>query len=128
MGNIDRRIMTQPEKVEYILDKGCEFLGLTRADLEPGGIGARSNKWSRKRLLIPVLFDQTILTITDVARTLGYYDTRAISNAHAIIQRDLSDEFYGSQKIKQVYKELLTYLKLNDYENEETDKRKEAVA
>ena len=29
----NKRVMTQPQKVEYILNKGCEFLGLTRDDI-----------------------------------------------------------------------------------------------
>lgn len=124
----NKRVMTQPQKVEYILNKGCEFLGLTRDDIIEGGVGYKSAKWQKKRYLIPVLQDYTILTPTEIGRALGYCDVASLAKAREVIVRDISGELYGSKKIKLVYDELLTYLNLNNHENQETNQRKETVA
>lgn len=121
MDDVDNKVMTQPQKVEYILNKGCEFLGLTREELTDGGRGFRAPKWSKKRYFIPILTNYTILTPTEIGEVLGYYDVAALRSARERINTDLSEEFYGSEKIKLVYKELLTYLKLNNHENKETN-------
>lgn len=129
MVNADnKRVMTQPQKVEYILNKGCEFLGLAKDDLISGAIGRRSDRWQLKRLLIPVLSEHTLLTPTGMAEVLGYGDVTSIIKARDIIMRDISGELYGSKKIKLVYGELLTYLNLNNHENQEANQRKETVA
>lgn len=121
MDDVDNKIMTQPEKVEYILNKGCEFLGLTREDVLEGGVGYKSAKWQKKRYLIPVLSDYTILTPTEISQILGYCDVASLLKAKEVITKDISGELYGSKKIKLVYDELLTYLKLNNHENKETN-------
>ena len=129
MVNADnKRVMTQPQKVEYILEKGCEFLGLTRADFISGTIGRKSDVWQKKRLLIPILNDNTLLTPTKIADVLGYRDVTAVIKARDLIMRDISGELYGSKKIKLVYDELLTYLNLNNHENQEANQREETVA
>lgn len=129
MVNADnKRVMTQTEKVEYILDRGCEFLGLTRSDLLEGGIKGRDLKWKRKRYLIPILTDYTILSPKEVAGILGYTQPTTCLIARETIKREISGELYGSKKIKLVYDELLTYLNLNNHENQETNQRKETVA
>jgi len=112
MEDVNGKIMTQPEKVEHILKGGCEFLGIPSSALVRGEIGTRSGLWKKKRYLIPVLYDYTVLSYTEMVDLLGYNDLPALRRGYDAIKNELSNEFYGSEKTRTIYNELLNYLKL----------------
>jgi len=103
--------MTQPEKVEYILSRGCEYLGITREELSTKD--ARKSKiWYKKRFLIPILYENTSLSTKEVAKLVGLQNHSTILYHIKMMKEEASGELYGSKKIKQVYDELLIYLNL----------------
>ena len=106
--------MTQPEKIDYIINKGCEYFGLTPDDLLRK-TGTRSNVHRMKRYIALIILDHTETTMAGVATTLGFWNKDSVSSAIKKIRDELSDEFYGMNKTKIVYNELLKYL---DYEKE----------
>ena len=103
--------MTQPEKIQYILKGGCDFFGMTMDDLQKK-TGSRSKIWDKKRFLIPVLNDNTVCNINDIANLLGYKSHASVLYHKNTINEELSGEIYGSEKTKKVYNEFLQYLKL----------------
>ena len=105
------KIMTQAEKTQLILNKGCEYLGITRDQLLEG-LGSKSKIWDKKRFLIPILYDYTICNYSDIAFYLGYKTHSNVIYHLNLIKDELSVDVYGSEKTKQVYKELLSYLNL----------------
>jgi len=107
------KILTQPEKIEYILSKGCEYFGIQRADLsKPNQPGSHSTIWEKKKMLIPVLYQNTISNYKDIARCLGYRTTANVTHHSNTLKDELSNETYGSDKTKLIYKELLAYINL----------------
>lgn len=112
MDNADgKRVMTQPEKVEYIISRGCEFLGITRDDFSTKDT-RKSKLWYKKRFLIPILYENTSLTIREVANLIGLKNHTTILYHIKVMKEEASGELYGSKKTKQVYDELLSYLNL----------------
>jgi chromosomal replication initiation ATPase DnaA len=112
MDNVDgKRVMTQPEKVELILSRGCEYLGITREELSTKD--ARKSKiWYKKRFLIPILYENTSLTLKEVAELVGLQNHATILYHIRVMKEESSGELFGSKKTKQVYDELLSYLNL----------------
>jgi hypothetical protein len=122
MEDDDNKIMTQPEKIEYILGGACDYFGINRSDLwEENGHSRRNELWGKKRYIIPLLLDYTNTSIRETGRLLGYKGGyRAIKYHYDTMKEELSGELYGSQKTKMIYTELLSYLKLNSYETTKT--------
>jgi len=107
----NRKVMTQPEKVEYIIDSSCTFFGIMRSELT-ANVGSRSKIWFKKRFIGAVLDDYTACTQAEIAKLLGYKERSNVSTHLRNIKEELSTELYGSEKIKRVYNELLSYLNL----------------
>jgi hypothetical protein len=103
--------MTQPELIEYLISRGCEYLGIKLPT--PKGIGAASPDWRRKRYLIVLLSDYTILSQQEIASLLGYKQHGTVSFHYKNMKDELSDNTYSSKKSKLIYNNLLNYLKLN---------------
>lgn len=103
--------MTQPEKLEHILNGASAYFGIPREDWTKKS-GSRSNTWRKKRYLIPLLYDYTDSTWFDIMRLLGYNQHGTIKFHYDNLKEEISGEFYSSPKTKMVYKELLEYLKL----------------
>ena len=108
--------MTQPELIEYIINKGCEYLGIKLPT--PKGIGAPKPDWRRKRFLIVLLTDYTILSQQEIASLLGYKQHGTVSFHYKNMKDELSDTTYGRKKAKLVYDNLLNYLKLQNNESD----------
>lgn len=103
--------MTQPEKIEHIINKGCEFFGLTREELLEKNLGTRGNIHRMKRYICFVILNEMEVTMDEVAHVHGLYNNKdCVSSSMKKMKEELSDEFYGSDKTKRVYKELLTHL------------------
>ena len=112
MADVDnRKVMTQPERVEYIIDKGCEYFGLSR-DALLNACGTRNNKHRIKRYIALAIYTKTETPMEIIGLMLGFARTEGVSNALKKIKEELSDEFYGENRTKEVYKELLSYLNL----------------
>jgi chromosomal replication initiation ATPase DnaA len=111
MEDVDGKIMTQPEKIEYIIKGSCEFFGIARNKFRCL-TSSRSPIWHKKRHIIGVLHDYTAMSLREIAENLGYKEHTSILYHYKCLKRELSNEFYGYDKTKLVHKELLTYLKL----------------
>ena len=106
-----RKIMTQPEKVEHILNGCCDYFGLKREDLQAEN-GSRSHIWNKKRYILSILMDKTALSINEIKSLLGYKQYGTVVFHYNNIKDGLSEESYGNDKTKMIYNELLTFLKL----------------
>jgi chromosomal replication initiation ATPase DnaA len=111
--------MTQPELIDHIITNGSKYLGIGEIETMEG-VHYRTKQWERKRYLISVLCDHTIMTFKEIAEKLGYKQHSVVIYHYKNMKDDLSGEVYGSNKTKQIYNELLTYLKLQD--NDKTTK------
>ena len=112
MADVDNiKVMTQPEKIEYIINRGCEYFGLKR-DFLTESPGTRNNIHRIKRYIALAIVNETETTMQDIALLLGFYDKNGVSISLKKINEELSDEFYGINKTKVVYNELLSYLNL----------------
>jgi hypothetical protein len=60
------------------------------------------------------------MTFKEIAEKLCYKQHSVVIYHYKNMKDDLSGEVYGSNKTKQIYNELLTYLKLQD--NDKTTK------
>jgi chromosomal replication initiation ATPase DnaA len=121
-----KEIMTQPEKVEYILNRGCAYLGLDKDKLDYRG-GNKSKDWHKKRFLIVLLLDNTNSSLREVAAYVGYKSHQNIMYHYKNMKQELSSELYGSDKIKSIYNELLSYLNLTNYGNYEGTQTEKTV-
>ena len=103
--------MTQPEKIEHILNGGCEYFGFKRDDLikehDKG-----DKVWRPKTYLVIFLHKFTILNNTEISKLLGYKHGTAVSYHLKRMKEELSEDMYGCAKTKMIYNELLKYLKL----------------
>ena len=105
-------MMTQVEKIEYILSSSCTYFGLDR---EVIGNPKRSDKSTRStysKFVIKALKDNTTLPTLGIAKILGYKTHGNVLHHYNEMTDELSDELYGSEKIKRLYKEYLNYLNL----------------
>jgi len=111
MEDANGKIMTQPEKIEYILSKCCEYFGISRDKLDEPHYSS-SKLAEKKRLIIGVLKDNTILSYREIMALTGYKTHANVLYHYKLLQNELSDDAYGYDKTKRIYKELLNYLKL----------------
>ena len=123
MVDADNKIMTQPELVSHILKNGAEFLGIDLS-LKKEKAYTRSPQWERKRFLIVILKDYTILNDHEIARALNYKQHGTVIYHYRNTKEELSEEIYGQQKTRTIYNQLINYLKLESYENKECNKNK----
>lgn len=112
---MENTILTQPQKVEYILTKGCEYFGLDKSLLKKK-FSRGEGRWAMKRYLIPVLYGHTISSEEDIANLLGYKNKSNVAYHIKKMKEELSDETYGSDKTKAIYKEFLAYLNMKEDE------------
>ena len=103
--------MTQPEKIEHILNGGCEYLGVKRELLEEK-TGSRSKIWHKKAFLVMLLNEYTILSVDEIANHLGYKTHANVLYNIRKMKDELSEDVYGSKKTKMIYYELLKHLEL----------------
>jgi len=103
--------MTQPEKVNYIISKGCDYFGVKESVLV-GSMGTKSNLHRKKRYIALILYDEVEITLQEISERLGNFDKTSLSASIRRLREELSGEFYGSEKTKKIYNELLFYLNL----------------
>jgi hypothetical protein len=106
--------MTQPEKIEYILQKSCEYFGVSREifmDKSEGKTG-RTGGWVSKRYIIYAFNKYTICNSTQIAKLLGFRQPGNVIFHLKNIKEELSKSLYGFEKTKMVMKEYLEYLNL----------------
>lgn len=112
MGNdVSERVMTQPEKIDYILSSSAKYFGVKKEDF-----GAKCRKgdrlWGKKKYVALVLDDKTILSREEMAKLLGFTNGNNVSYWLKTTREELSDKFYKNDKAKMFYNELLSYLNL----------------
>jgi len=116
MANVDDKIMTNPEKVDYILDGICTYFGVEKKAMCNKNY-SRSHIFDKKRYAMVILYDYTACSFGDIKRLLGYHAATVILYHYKNLKQELSGELYGSEKVKRTYNDLLTYLKLKDNES-----------
>jgi len=107
----DREVMTHSERVDYIINKGCEYFGMEKSELI-SACGTRNNKHRVKRYIALALYTKTETTMGTIGFMLGFGSNLGVSGALKKIKEELSDDFYGENRTKEVYNELLSYLNL----------------
>ena len=112
MADVDnRKVMTQPEKIDYILTKSADYFGVDKK-----AFGLRCTKgdrlWGKKKYVALVLDDKTILSREEMAKLLGFPNGNNVSYWLKTTREELSDKFFGNDKSKMFYNELLNYLNL----------------
>ena len=103
------RIMTHKEKMEYIINGSLEYLGLSKDYIT---VSRRiSKRYSmNKRYIVPILYDYTRASMYEVAEALGYQRHSNALYHYSVLKNELSDDVYGYNKTKMIYRELLEYL------------------
>lgn len=104
-------MMTQKYKIDYIINASCDYFGLAR-DVMINKTGTKDNIHRLKRYIALVLTEETEATQSDIAILLGFYSGTNTTKSIKKIREELSDEFFGVNKTKKVYNDLLTYLNL----------------
>lgn len=109
------KILTQPEKIEYILSRGCEYFGINRKDLNKKIVGnnGKSSLNRARKLFFPILREATSITDKEIGALLGY----STQNMHYLKRRsteDLSENFYGDASLRNTYQELREYINIKD--------------
>ena len=112
---MENTILTQPQKIEFILNKGCEYFGLDREVISQNNIRGKS-QWEKKRYFAPILYEHTAATLNEIATLLGFKDHSSVIYHMKKINEELSDAVYGSKKTRVIYKELLAYINLEENE------------
>ena len=112
MADVDnRKVMTQPEKIDHILNGGCAFFGVPR-DVMFKKESPKSKIWHKRKYFTLLLDDNTSCSLRDIADILGYSQHGTVMYHLSKIRDELSSDFYGSKKTKMIYNELLSYLNL----------------
>lgn len=102
-------VLTQPEKIKLILEKSAQYFGvtvdeLTRKQVKKGKVSPH------KKLVIPILFDNTNLTGVKIGELMGYRDHVTANHHYRNMRDELSDETYGNERTKKLYKELVQFI------------------
>ena len=103
--------MTQPEKIEHILNGGCEYFGVIREQLIENR-GPKSKIWHKKIYLVMLLREYTICNNAEIADCVGYKRPENVLYHIRKMKDELSEDVYGSNKTKMIYSELLKHLEL----------------
>ena len=112
MADVDnRKVMTQPEKAEYIISRGCKYFNIDRDDLSPKS-GGRSSIASKKKYILMVLSEHTVYNLKELGKLMEYNYVGNVGKLIAGLKDELSGELYGCEKTKRIYNELLSYLNL----------------
>jgi chromosomal replication initiation ATPase DnaA len=104
-------MMTQAEKVEYIMHESCRYFGVTPDELKPH-MKPKTELVKSRQFIIKTLADHTTLSFGSIANLLGYRGHNIIKYHYDSFADDLSDGVYGSDKVKRLYREYLNYLNL----------------
>ena len=109
--DVSKRVMTQPEKVDYILTKSAEYFGVDKKDF--GTSCSKGDRlWGKKKYVALILDDKTLLSREEMSKLMGFTCGNNVSYWLKTTRAELSDEFYGNDKSKMFYNELLSYLNL----------------
>lgn len=111
MDDVKQSVMTQPKKIRHIIKKSTEYFGISE-DFFFKKAGTRNNVHRIKRYIAYILSNETELLLSDIAELLGYYNKDVVSVSISKLKEELSDNFYGNNKTKMIYNELLSYLNL----------------
>ncbi len=103
--------MTQAEKIAYIINKSCMYFGVTPDELRPHH-NPKTEYVTDRRFIIKALSDNTTLSHLQIAKLLGYKQDHNVRYHYNVLNNDLSNEVYGSEKTKRLYREYITYLNL----------------
>lgn len=98
------------EKIDRIIQSACAYYGAERDAVCMSVKGTQPFRW--KRYLIVILYDYTDLNLTEILNVLGYKSYTNLHYGYKKLKDELSDEIYGSAKVKLSYNELLKHLGL----------------
>ena len=110
--------MTQPQKIDYIIEKTAEYFGLSVVELTKARGGGRTSAHRKKMYLSLILYNNTETTMKEISERVGYYDKNTISRKLKYIKEELDPAYDGYAKTKMIYKELLEHLNLKSYEEQ----------
>ena len=111
MENDVSKVMTQPEKIDYILSGAAKYFGRKEEELySPEKKTARFG--SEKKLIALILSQHTSLKAWEIAQRLGFRAKCTVYAHCRDAKEELSDNNYGFEKSKLLYKELMSYLNL----------------
>ena len=99
---------TQPEKIEAIVLKGCEYLGIDRSKLLEH-YSPKDPIWQKKRLLAYALQSNCILTLKDIGSLVGIKSHELVLYHCNAVKDELGDKF-GVRKTKMIYEEMMRYI------------------
>lgn len=102
--------MTQPMKIESIITKGCEYLGIDHTKLL-NRYNAKDPIWQKKRLLAYALQSNCILTLQDIGALVGFKSHELVKYHCDAVRDELGDKF-GVAKTKLIYNEMIQYIGL----------------
>ena len=125
MDGTDNKIMTQPEKVFYIVNGVCDYFGINPKKIKEIRRGGRGTIPEARRFMSLLLTKYTVLSQREIADNTGIIRHQTINYHCNRLEEELSDNFYGAEKTKMIYNELLSYLNLTNYENKENHQGKE---
>lgn len=101
------------ERVDRILADFCEYYGVSHKELLNNNKGKGANDiWKWRRMLVPILYDNTDLDFAEIKDILNYKQYRSVQYHYEKLKEELSDEAYGSEKTKLSYNLLLNHLNL----------------
>lgn len=104
--------MTQPEKINYVIERGAEYFGATVKELTSHPQNGRRDQWSVGRMMIAhYLKNNTTLTLAKLADMLGYKNHTSAYYLGLRLTDSLGDRF-GDDKTKKIYRELTEYIGL----------------
>lgn len=104
-------MMTQAERVEHIMNESCRYFGVTKEELTPH-LHPKTEYVTDRQFIIKALTDHTTLSQIRIAKLLGYRQHQTVKYHYNAICNDLSEDVYGSDKIKRLYKDYISYLNL----------------
>ena len=104
-------VITQPEKVDMIINSACTFFGFNRKDLARG-MKKKSPIGHHKRLIVPLLYDNTNLNFYEIGRHLGYASHSNTLKHYHRVKEEVSGDMYGYEKTKQTFEELKKFIGL----------------
>ena len=107
----DRKVMTQPEKVNYIVSKSADYFGVSRTEILKNNYKKKKISGKRK-FVVYLLYKFTACNNADISRIMNYKSQQNIAYFIKQTEDELSNETYGNEKSKMIYKELLSYLNL----------------
>lgn len=100
------------EKIDHIINGVCSFYDIPRDFVSKFGVGNNADLWDCRKYLTVLLYERTGLTFKNIAPLLGFKTHANVIHHYKTLKNQLSKEYYGDEKSKQTYNDLLKHLML----------------